>query len=975
MIFKAGEKYNGFVVEETKPLNDIDSEGIIFTHEKTGAKLLYVKNSDDNKVFTISFRTPPKDSTGVAHILEHSVLCGSKKFPTKEPFVELAKGSLNTFLNAFTFPDKTMYPVASRNHKDFNNIMDVYLDAVFNPNIYRYNEIMMQEGWHYELESKDDELTYKGVVYNEMKGAFSSPESILFRKISESLFPDTAYGVESGGDPDVIPMLTQEQFTEFHKKYYHPSNSYLYLYGDMDIVEKLKFIDESYLSSYEKISVDSAIEIQKSYSEIKESTINYPISITEKEEDKTFLSLNFAVGKSTNPELYLAFEILEHMLLETPGSPLKKALIDSEIGKDVFGVYEGSILQPIFSIVVKNSNVDKKEQFKKVVYDTLNGLVTKGIDKKMIEASINIKEFQLREADYQGYPKGLIYSMKCMDSWLYDVSPFVHLSYENTLTKIKTALVSDYFEKIIKEYIIDNPHGSMLIVKPEKGLAEKKAEDLRKTLADYKAGLTEDEIMKIVDQTARLKERQLAEDSAEDLEKIPLLSIEDIDRNSEKIELLEKEVQGVKVLHCPVNTNKIAYVNLYFDADVIPMDQIPYLTILSSALGKLNTEKYDYEDLVKELNIYTGGVRYTPATYGINGSSDEFNPKFSVKSKVLSSNITKLFELLKEILTSTNFEDKKRLKEIIQETKSRMEMMMFDRGHIVVANHIVSYFSTQGKYEELTSGICFYKFIVELEKDFEAKWKEISDTLKEISRKIFNKGNIIVGVTSEDAEYEVFKGNFGTLFEKLSREEVSKEKYKFELTKDNEGFMTSGKVQYVAKAYNYIKLGYEYSGSMLVLKTINNYDYLWNRVRVQGGAYGGFSSFQRNGNMFYTSYRDPNLKETIKVYDEAGSYFKNFNTNSRQMTKYIIGTISDLDFPLSPAMKGERAVDYYFRNVSYEDIQRERLEVLETKVEDIRKYGDMIEDIMKQNYICVFGSEEKIKTNKDMFGSIINVFE
>lgn len=975
MVFKTGEKYNGFVVEETKSLNDIDSEGIIFTHEKTGAKLLYVQNSDDNKVFTISFRTPPKDSTGVAHILEHSVLCGSKKFPTKEPFVELAKGSLNTFLNAFTFPDKTMYPVASRNQKDFTNLVDVYLDAVFNPNIYRYNEIMMQEGWHYELDSKDDELTYKGVVYNEMKGAFSSPESILFRKISESLFPDTAYGVESGGDPDVIPMLTQEQFTEFHKKYYHPSNSYLYLYGDVDIVEKLKFIDETYLSSYEKTSVDSAIEVQKSYSEIKESTINYPISNTEKEEDKTFLSLNFAVGKSTDPELYLAFEILEHMLLETPGSPIKKALIDSEIGKDVFGAYEGSILQPIFSIVVKNSNVDKKEQFKKVVYDTLNELVTKGIDKKMIEASINIKEFQLREADYQGYPKGLIYSMKCMDSWLYDISPFVHLSYEDTLTKIKTALVSDYFEKIIKEYILENPHGSMLIVKPEKGLAEKKAEDLRKTLADYKAGLSEDEIMKIVDQTAKLKERQLAEDSAEDLEKIPLLSIEDIDRNSEKIDLLEKEIQGVKILHCPVNTNKIAYVNLYFDADVIPKEQIPYLTILSSALGKLNTEKYNYEDLVKELNIYTGGVRYTPATYGTNGSSDEFKPKFSVKSKVLSNNIPKLFELLKEILTSTTFEDKKRLKEIIQETKSRMEMMMFDRGHIVVANHIVSYFSTQGKFEELTSGICFYKFIVELEKDFEAKWKEIADTLKGVSRTIFNKENIMVGVTAEEAEYEAFKNNFGNLYENLNDGVLSKEKYEFELSKDNEGFMTSGKVQYVAKAYNYIKLGYKYSGSMLVLKTINNYDYLWNRVRVQGGAYGGFSSFQRNGNMFYTSYRDPNLKETIKVYDEAGSYFKNFDTNIRQMTKYIIGTISDLDFPLSPAMKGDRAVDYYFRNISFEDIQRERLEVLDTKVEDIRKYGDMIEKIMKQNYICVFGSEEKIKANEEIFGSILNVFE
>jgi Zn-dependent M16 (insulinase) family peptidase len=975
MEFKPGEKYNGFKVLESKKIKDIDSEGIIFEHEKTGAKLLYLQNKDDNKVFTISFRTPPKDSTGVSHILEHSVLCGSKKFPTKEPFVELCKGSLNTFLNAMTFPDKTMYPVASRNKKDFNNLMDVYLDAVFNPNIYKFPEIMMQEGWHYELENKKDELTYKGVVYNEMKGAFSSPESILFRKISESLFPDTAYGVESGGDPDVIPKLTQEQFVEFHRKYYHPSNCYIYLYGDMDIIEKLKFLDENYLSYYERIAVESQINLQEPYGEIKKSTIEYPISFNEKEEDKTFLSLNFAVGKSTDPELYLAFDILEYLLLETPSSPLKKALVDSKIGKDVFGEYESSILQPIFSIVVKNSNEDKKDQFLKVVYDTLNNLVNRGIDKKLIEASINIKEFQLREADYQGYPKGLIYGIKCMDSWLYDTDPFVHLSFEETILKIKTALTSDYFEALIKKHIIDNHHGSLLIVKPVKGLAEKKAEITRKELAVYKEELSDSELDSIVNQTKKLKERQVALDSPEDLEKIPLLSIDDIDKNAEKLDMVEKTIGEVKALHYPIFTNKISYINLYFDTDVVPQDKIPYLSILSSVLGKISTEKYYYEDLVNEMNIYTGGVRFTECAYALNGSSDEFYPKFAIKSKVLENNIPKLMEILKEILTATQFDDEKRLKEIIQETKSRMEMMMFDRGHVVAANHLLSYFSPQGKYDDLISGISFYRFIVELEKNFESQVKEIVDTLRDISSKIFSKDNIVVNVTSEESEYEIFKNNFNILYEKLADNKPVRLNYEFNLSKDNEGLMNSGKVQFVAKAYNFIKLGYKYSGSMLVLKTINNYDYLWNRVRVQGGAYGCFSAFQRNGNMFFTSYRDPNLLETLKVYDEAGEYFRRFETDLRQMTKYIIGTISDLDFPLSPAMKGERASDYYFRKISYEDIQRERTEVLETNVEKIRQFGDMIDGIMKENCLCVFGNEEKIKENKDAFGSIINVFE
>lgn len=974
-MFKKGEKHNGFVVIDTKILNDIDSEGIVFEHEKTGAKLLYLKNKDDNKVFTISFRTPPKDSTGVAHILEHSVLCGSKKFPTKEPFVELAKGSLNTFLNAFTFPDKTMYPVASRNQKDFSNLMDVYLDAVFNPNIYKYPEIMMQEGWHYELEKKEDELTYKGVVYNEMKGAFSSPESILFRKISESLFPDTAYGVESGGDPEVIPKLTQEQFTEFHKKYYHPSNSYIFLYGDIDIEEKLDFINENYLNDYEKIKVDSSIEVQKPYSSIEETIINYPVASNEKEEDKTFLSLNFVAGLSSDPEITLGFEILEHLLLETPGSPLKRALIDANIGKDVFGTYEGSILQPIFSIVVKNSNEEKKQLFKDVVFETLNSLVTKGIDKRLIEASINIKEFQLREADYQGYPKGLIYSMKCMDSWLYDQCPFAHLGYEETLNKIKEALTTDYFEKMIKKYIIDNSHGSMLIVKPEKGLGEKNAEALKKELAEYKKSLSPGDLDKIINNTKLLKQRQLSKDSKEDLEKIPLLTLSDINRNPEKLPMVEKSFGGIKVIHCPVPTNKIAYFNMYFDLEVIDKEDIPYLSILSSALGKLNTDKYSYEDLVKELNIYTGGIRYSTAAYGKNGSWDEFIPKFSVKSKVLQGNIEKLLELLQEILTSTDFDNRKRLKEIVQETKSRMEMIMFDRGHIVAANHLLSYFSPQGVFEELTSGVSFYKFIANLEENFENKAEDLIKKLKEISSTIFNGKSLILGVTAEDNEYNCIMDNFSILYEKLSKNRGEKQSFNFDLVKKNEGLTTSGKVQYVAKAYNYIKLGYKYTGAMLILKTINNYDYLWNKVRVQGGAYGGFSAFQRNGNMFYTSYRDPNLIETLKVYDEAGSYFKEFNTDSRQMTKYIIGTISDLDFPLSPAMKGERAIDNYFKNISYEDIQRERLQVLDTKVEDIRAFGDMIEMAMKENNICVFGSEEKIKENKDVFDNIINVFE
>ncbi|MFL0194108.1 insulinase family protein [Clostridium sp. WILCCON 0269] len=970
-----GKIYSGFKLLKKKNIEEINSIGMLFQHEKSGARLFYLQNEDDNKVFSISFRTPPDDSTGVPHILEHSVLCGSRKFPVKEPFVELVKGSLNTFLNAMTFPDKTMYPVASVNHKDFLNLMDVYLDATFYPNIYKYPEIMMQEGWHYELDSKDKEITYKGVVYNEMKGAFSSPESILFRKISESLYPDTQYGVESGGDPDIIPELTQQQFLTFHSKYYHPSNSYIYLYGDMDILEKLEFIDREYLSNFSKRSVDSIILEQTPFDSQREMLIKYPISSAEKEEDKTFLSINYSIGKVVDNELYLAFDILEHLLLETPSSPLKKALINANIGKDVFGVFEASMLQPIFGIVVKNSNESEKNKFKELVEKTLKDIVNNGIDKKLVEASINIKEFQLREADYKGYPKGLIYGMKCMDSWLYDEEPWVHLTYESVLDKIKSQMNNNYFENLIDKYILGNNHSSMVIVKPEKGLAEEREAALSKKLKDFKKSISDDEIDEIIKDTLKLKERQSIRDSKEDLMKIPLLGISDIDPKPKKLELVEKNKDKVKLLFYPIFTNGIYYVNSYFDTQGLEENLIPYISLLSAVLGKVSTENYNYEDLTKEINIYTGGIGYSPQIFGENKSNKEFYPKFVVRSKVLANNLEKLVSILEDIMNHTKFDEKKRLKEIIQETKSRMEMTMFQRGHIVVANHVCSYFSPMSKYEDILGGLEFYKFICNLEKNFGDKVEEISKNLKEVSDKVFNKKNLIINVTCEEKDYNAFENIIDNLLFQLKNEEIPKVEYKFNLQAKNEGLITSSKVQYVAKAYNYMDLGYSYSGRMLVLKAIANYEYLWNQIRVQGGAYGSFASFQKNGNAFFTSYRDPNLKRTIEVYNNAGEFFRNFKADTRQMTKYIIGTISDLDFPLSPSMKGERATEYNIKHVSYEDSEKEREEILNTKEEDIVAFADLISHIMDKNNVCVMGNEQKIREDKDVFKDLVNLFE
>ncbi len=975
MKFELQKNYHGFRLILERKIKEIDSTGRVFRHEKSGARLLYLENDDDNKVFSISFRTPPDDNTGLPHILEHSVLCGSRKFPSKEPFVELVKGSLHTFLNAMTFSDKTMYPVASRNEKDFYNLMDVYLDAVFYPNITKYPEIFMQEGWHHELDGPGEDLQYKGVVYNEMKGVFSSPESVLFRNIPASLFPDTCYGFESGGDPDIIPELTPEKFLLFHKNLYHPSNSYFFLYGNGKILEQLKFINDEYLKNFDILETNSAISQQSPFTGLKEMTARYPIAGDEDEREKSYLSLNFVVSSSTVAEIYMAFNILEYLLLENPAAPLKKALLDAELGKDVFGYYDSSVLQPVFSIVVKNSNENMKEKFRKTIMDNLKRLAGEGIDKKLIEASINIKEFGLREADFRGFPKGLVYCIQCMDSWLYDADPFMHLEYEPTLEKVKTALKTDYFERLIKKYIIENNHSSFVIVNPEKGLAEKKSREIKKTLVDYKDRLSDKETTRLVDQTVALKERQMSPDSPEALEAIPMLSLEDINPKAEDLPVVVEEREGCTVLSHLMFTNKIAYMDLLFDTTSVPREDLPYITLLAQVMGRISTEKYEYSDLSNEVNIHTGGIHFNPETFGEKEDDSIYYPKFVVKSKALINKLPMLCQLLGELTGHTRFDEKKRLREIIQEIKSRMEMSIHEHGHLIAAGRLLSYFSPIGKYTETISGLSLYKFISKIERNFDEEADKISGKLYEVAKKIFNRRKLIVSVTVSEEDYKVFMENFSGILEHLGSDTQEDILYPFNLNAKNEGLLTPGKVQYVAKGFNFRRLGHTYNGSLQVLRAITSMDYLWNRVRVQGGAYGCFARIARNGNMYFCSYRDPNLAGTLTAYDEAENYLKVFDADQREMTKYIIGTISKLDAPLTPSMKGEAATERFISHITQGDVQRTRDEVLHTGVDDIRKCGRLIRDVMDQNYFCVIGSEGKIRDNKDIFKDLIPVFE
>lgn len=960
-----------YEVVQTENLSDLKSEGILLRHKKSGARVLLMENNDENKVFAIGFRTPPSDSTGVPHIMEHSVLCGSRDFPVKDPFVELVKGSLNTFLNAMTYPDKTVYPVASCNDKDFQNLMHVYMDAVFYPNIYKHDEIFRQEGWSYKMDDPDGELTVSGVVYNEMKGAFSSPEGVLDRVILNSLFPDTSYANESGGDPEVIPELTYEQFLDFHRKYYHPSNSYIYLYGDMDMEEKLRWLDENYLSDFDAAEVDSRIRYQEPFSQMKEVVQEYSITSDESEEDNTYLSWNKVIGTSLDEKLYLAFQILDYALLSAPGAPLKKALVDAGIGKDIMGSYDNGIYQPIFSVISKNANVEQKEEFIRVIEDTLREIAEKGMDKKALRAGINYHEFRFREADFGNYPRGLMYGLQLFDSWLYDdEKPFIHMQAIPTFEFLKSQVDTGYFEELIRKYLLDNTHGSIVIIRPERGRTAKMDQALARKLEAYKQSLSREEREELVKAAQELEAYQEEEDSPEDMAKIPVLKREDISREIAPIYNEEKVVGGVKVVHHDVETNGIGYATLMFDLSGIREELLPYVGILQSVLGIIDTNNYEYGELFNEINVHTGGIGtslelYTDVT---KVKEKAFRAAFEMKGKALYPKMDVLFSMMREILMESRLDDEKRLKEILAMLKSRLQMSFLSSGHTTAALRALSYTSPMAKFKDDTDGIGFYEVVKEIEEDFDGHKEELIRNLKEIAQRIFRADNLMVSYTSSQEGLEPMEKAFSAVAGELNAGgELPAENCVLHCRKRNEGFKTSSKVQYVARVGNFIDGGAEYNGALQILKVILGYDYLWQNIRVKGGAYGCMSNFNRIGEAYMISYRDPNLEKTMEVYEGVVEYLENFDVSDRDMNKFIIGTMSNLDRPMNPSAKGSRSMNLYMNHVSEEMIRTERAQVLDAQQEDIRALADVVRAMLDQQLLCVIGSEEKIEEQKEMF--------
>lgn len=963
-----------YEVETLKGIEELNSAGAVLRHRKTGAKIFLLSNDDNNKVFCIGFRTPPKDSTGLPHILEHSVLCGSDKFPVKDPFVELVKGSLNTFLNAMTYPDKTVYPVASCNEKDFQNLMDVYMDAVLHPNIYKEEKIFRQEGWHYELENEDAPLTINGVVYNEMKGVYSSPESVLDRYIQKLLYPDNCYTQESGGDPEVIPELTYEQFLDFHRTYYHPSNSYIYLYGDMDMAEKLTWLDEAYLCHYEARPVDSAIPMQPPFEEPVEEEIFYSITEEEPEDHATYLSVNTVVGTDLDSRLYLGFQILEYALVNVPGAPLKKALMDAGIGEDILGGYENGILQPYFSVVAKGAEKEQKGEFLTVVKGTLRKLADQGLDKKSLRSGINYFEFRSREADYGTAPKGLMYGLQSLDSWLYDGDPMMHLAYGDTFEFLKKAVDEGYFERLIRDYLLDNPSEAVITVSPKKGLTAEKEAALAKKLADYKESLSDGEIRRLVEETKALKAYQDEPSPKEELEKIPLLKRSDIAPEAEKLIWEETETDGIKVIRHEMFTSGIGYLRLLFGTDRIPTEDLPYVGLLKSVLGYVDTEHYTYSDLASEIYLNSGGINFSVTSYPNLEQPENFTGVFAADVKVLYEKLDFGFGILKEILTGSLLDDEKRLGEILGETRSRARMKLENAGHSAAVSRATSYFSPTAAFNELTGGIGYYHFLERTAKEFPEKKGEIIAKLKEVCGKLFTRDNLLVSYTAGADGFAALEGEVKALAASLP---AGGERYPFTWTKGcrNEGFKSASQVNYVARCGNFRDQGYEYTGALRILKVMLSYDYLWLNIRVKGGAYGCMSGFGRSGEGYLVSYRDPNLRETNQVYEGVVDYLRQFEADERDMTKFVIGTISDLDTPLTPSIRGSRGLSAYLSGVTQEMLQKERDQVLSATVEDIRALADIVKAVLDTGAFCVVGNEDKIEGAKDLFGETKNLYQ
>ena len=969
---KVGKVLHGFTLVKRQALPEIDAVGLLFEHKKSGAKLVKFESKDPNKAFVIAFATPPPDDAGLPHILEHSVLNGSRKFPVKSPFDVLRKGSLNTFLNAMTADDWTMYPIASTNAKDFFNLMDVYLDAVLYPRIHTEPRILKQEGWRYELESADAPLKYNGVVYNEMKGAFSSPERLLNARVQQNLFPDTPYGRVAGGLPEAIPELTAEQFLNFHKTYYHPSNARITLWGDGDTAAELKFIHENYLRDFKAKKIDAAFPLQKPFDKLREVEAAYPVASKEDTQNKTFLALGWSAGSPTEPVLSMALDVLSDVLVNRTASPLRQALEKAGVGKNVSAWYDG-MHQGVLAVNVSNAKAGDAQRFRKLVFESLQQQVDKGLDRRLVEGVINRLEFRLREADFRSLPTGLVYAYVGLRGWMFADDPFLGVAYEQSLAKLRELSGNGGLEKLIQTHLLDNKHAVLVILSPKPGLEEENNKRIAEKLASIKAKMSKAEIEKIVIQTKELKAWQKAKDKPEDLATIPMLTLDDLDKKEPAYTATEHKIAGLRVLHAEQNTKGIIYLKLMFDTRAVPPELQPHLELLNALLGEVDTLDRSYADLDAEMNIHTGGIFTGLQVYTNVHDDKSYLPVLGLSGKALSPKLDELLSLSGEMLLHSRFEDKARIKDVLNKLWARYESMARNSGVSLAISRLLARISPAAAFSERTEGLGFIQILGPLMKAYDKRADDLLADLGLVASLVFDKNNLIVGVTCPAEDFETFKSKLPKLLTSMPAVERKAQREAGILKVGNEGLQAASKVQYVIQGGSFREQGKSYDGLMSLAGRVMSRDYLQQKVRVQGGAYGAWASFDRSGTMYFGSYRDPNLAKTLDAYKGVVDFLKGFAASEREMTRYIIGAIGGRDRPLTPSMRGTQAFSNILRQLDQAELQKEREQILAAKPSDIQALAPVVEAVLKQNKHCIYGNEKKLEENKKLFDKLLKV--
>ncbi|MBO4787966.1 MAG: insulinase family protein [Lachnospiraceae bacterium] len=978
MMDLSGFTCDGYERVEHRELKDLHADGLVLRHKKSGARIVLLSNDDPNKVFAIAFRTTPVNSTGVPHIIEHSVLAGSEKYPVKDPFMEMEKGSLKTFINAFTAADWTMYPCASCNDKDFRNLIDVYMDAVMHPLIYKRKEIFLQEGWRYEMESPESDLTINGVVYSEMKGAYSDPERALDFELRKALFPDTTYGVESGGDPKDIPNLSYEEFLEFHRTYYSPANSYIYLYGDMDMQDTLAYLDREYLSGFDIIPVNSEVGVQKPVGFKK---VTFPYSVPEGSDtaDKCYLEYGVKLFDGPDVKQALAWEILASILFSIPGAPVKKALVDAGIGKDVSGYLAGDQRQPALMVTARETEAEKADEFLRIIRETTASIVRDGVNKRSIEAALNRAEFSYREADFGGYPKGIIFGFTSLSGYLYDENaPFDGLDKSWVFDELREDLKNGYFEKLLQGFL-DSDHAALVVMTPEPGLGTKEEQALADALAKKKAAMSEAEIAELVEATKALKAYQSRVETPEELACIPMLSREDIGKEPLPVPYtVEKTEAGIPLIHVDRFSGGISYLQMRFDATDVSEEDLPYLGLLSDVYMFMDTKNYSYRELQDEANFYTGGISGFLDSTAARGEIGEMRSCFNIAVKAFDGGLTKGVELAWEGIGRLDFSDTDRLREILAELSVKLPASMEGRGHTTARSLAFSYFSPSARFTYLSCGESYYAKVREWLADYDNVKDEIVAHLAKVRAHIFTKDRLTFGITADADGFAKAADAFAAMPQYLAEiagdeaitgltEAPWKGGYRFE--KKNEILTYAGAVQYNAVAGNYRRAGYTYSGACAVPDTILSRDYLWNKIRVLGGAYGAMEGTGViSGDVFMVTYRDPNCRESYKTFDGVTDYIKSLSLTEKEITKYIIGTIADMDIPYTPSSILGTAMNRYFSGLTGEYWQQVRTQVLTVTNEQLTALAPMFEAVLAQGYRAALATESTAKECADLFG-------